>query len=97
MNHQRNTTGLIAYQVKPKWKSGKTRTIRVPVAIANAVLDYAHQLDSAESAAAPGGGDNLSDRLTDILVRVEAKETGYKANGATRLIKDLKSLKENCL
>jgi hypothetical protein len=97
MNHQRNTTGLIAYQVKPKWKSGKTRTIRVPVAIANAVLDYAHQLDSDESVAAPGGGDNLSDRLTDILVRVESKETGYKANGATRLIKDLKSLKENYL
>lgn len=30
---------------KPKWQSGKTRTIRVPIAIADRVLEVAHQID----------------------------------------------------
>ena len=33
---------------KPKWKSGKTRTIRVPVAIAERVLEVAHQIDEGK-------------------------------------------------
>lgn len=33
---------------KPKWKSGKTRTIRVPVAIAEQVLEVAHQIDEGQ-------------------------------------------------
>lgn len=34
---------------KPKWKSGKTRTIRVPIAIAERVLQIAHLIDDGES------------------------------------------------
>ena len=34
---------------KPKWNLGKTKTIRVPIAIAERVLDYAHQLDERHS------------------------------------------------
>jgi hypothetical protein len=30
---------------KAAWQSGPTRTIRVPIALANATLDYARQLD----------------------------------------------------
>ena len=30
---------------KPKWQSGKTRTIRVPIAIADRILEVAHQID----------------------------------------------------
>ena len=30
---------------KPKWKSGKTKTIRVPKAIAEQVLEIAHSID----------------------------------------------------
>ena len=30
---------------KAAWESGPTRTIRVPIALANATLDYARQLD----------------------------------------------------
>lgn len=33
---------------KPKWRSGKTRTIRVPIAIANQVLKIAHQIDEGK-------------------------------------------------
>jgi hypothetical protein len=32
-----------------KWRSGQTRTIRVPVTLAEQVLDYALKLDAAES------------------------------------------------
>lgn len=37
---------LKSYQ--PKWQSGKTRTIRVPVAIADQVLEIAHQIDEGK-------------------------------------------------
>ncbi|MEG3959533.1 hypothetical protein [Microcoleus sp. herbarium2] len=30
---------------KAAWQSGSTRTIRVPIALANATLEYARQLD----------------------------------------------------
>ena len=33
---------------KPKWQSGQTRTIRVPVAIADKVLEIAHQIDEGK-------------------------------------------------
>ncbi|MEG4627911.1 hypothetical protein Q5691_26955 [Microcoleus sp. w1-18aA5] len=34
---------------KAAWQSGPTRTIRVPIALANATLDYARQLDNKQS------------------------------------------------
>ena len=37
-------------QYTPKWKHGKTRTIRVPIALADEILDYAHQLDEGKIA-----------------------------------------------
>lgn len=33
----------------PKWALGRTRTIRVPVAIADQVLEYARELDKKGS------------------------------------------------
>ena len=33
---------------KPKWKLGKTQTIRVPIAIAKQVLKIAHQIDEGK-------------------------------------------------
>lgn len=30
---------------RPKWLSGETRTIRVPIVLADQILAYAHQLD----------------------------------------------------
>lgn len=46
-NPNPNLDNLKSY--KPKWKSGKTRTIRVPVAIADRVLEIAHQIDEGIS------------------------------------------------
>lgn len=48
---------------KPKWKSGKTRTIRVPVAIADKVLELAHKIDKGESL---DTGDKSSNNPTQI-------------------------------
>ncbi|MDJ0650495.1 MAG: GIY-YIG nuclease family protein [Xenococcaceae cyanobacterium MO_188.B19] len=42
-NRLGNEASLVKYE--SKWKSGKTKTIRVPVAIAEQVLEIAHQLD----------------------------------------------------
>lgn len=46
-NPKGNLDTLKPYQAK--WNSGTTRTIRVPVVLADQVLEYAHKLDSGES------------------------------------------------
>jgi|SRR6476646_2469918 len=46
-NPKGNLETLKPYQAK--WNSGATRTIRVPVVLADQVLEYAHNLDSGES------------------------------------------------
>ena len=45
----RRTDGSTNHLLKPKWKSGHTRTIRVPVAMASQLLEIAHRLDEGES------------------------------------------------
>lgn len=42
-NYKGNEATLTKY--KPKWKSGDTQTIRVPIALASQILDYAHRID----------------------------------------------------
>lgn len=43
-NPKGNLASLKPYQ--PKWQAGPTRTIRVPIVLADSVLEYAHKLDS---------------------------------------------------
>ena len=45
----RRIDGSTDHLLKPKWKSGQTRTIRVPVVLAEQLLEIAHKLDSGES------------------------------------------------
>jgi len=45
----RRTDGSTDHLLKPKWKQGRTRTIRVPVAMASQLLEIAHRLDDGES------------------------------------------------
>lgn len=42
-NYKGNEATLTKY--RPKWRSGNTQTIRVPIALANQILDYAHRVD----------------------------------------------------
>jgi len=37
--------GSLAHLIQPKWKLGQTKTIRVPVALADQLLEIAHRLD----------------------------------------------------
>lgn len=43
-NSKGNEASLVKYQ--PKWQSGKTKTIRVPIAITDQLLDIAKSIDN---------------------------------------------------
>ena len=45
----RRIDGSTDHLLKPKWKSGQTRTIRVPVVLAEQLLEIAHRLDDGDS------------------------------------------------
>ncbi len=45
-NPKGNLSTLKSYS--PAWKGGKTRTIRVPIALSDKVLEYAHKLDEGD-------------------------------------------------
>lgn len=54
-------------QFNGKWRSGQTRTIRVPIALAEEVLALTHKLDAGESL-------DTSDKLVELtLENVELK------------------------
>ena len=46
-NPKGNEATLVKYT--PKWRSGKTKTIRVPIAIADRVLEVARKIDNNEN------------------------------------------------
>jgi len=77
-------------QYRCTWNNGKTRTIRVPVALADTVLDYARRLDSNENTS--HDTSELRQSLLEILNKIEVKEKGYKSNASGQLIKDLREL-----
>lgn len=91
---------------KPKWHNGETRTIRVPIALADQILEYAHNLDEAVTqenqdrknfAIANQVAVNL-DTLTQLLEVLELIENSnrftrqLRAKLSTQVIKPLKSL-----
>ena len=41
----RSSDGSLAHLLQPKWKQGKTRTIRVPKVLAEQLLEIAHHID----------------------------------------------------
>lgn len=45
-NPRGNIATLKHYQ--PKWQSGATHVIRIPIALTDRVMDYAHRLDQGE-------------------------------------------------
>ena len=85
---QYNTANLTPF--KQVWNDKTTKTIRVPVALAEAVLEYARTLDNGE--AINPSPDNLSNPIAAIVAKVNQKAPGYRANSASQLIKDLKTL-----
>lgn len=55
-----------------KWQSGKTRTIRVPIALADVTLSYARQLDNGTKS--PDTSD-LTDEVKQLKDEVERLQT----------------------
>lgn len=84
--------GSLNHLLKPKWKSGKTQTIRVPVIIANQLVEVAHKLDEGKLI------DLTQDKATDeqrlkatVLlekaITPKSKGGSYAANNATAMKK----------
>jgi len=61
--------------IKAKWKSGKTRTIRVPISIADEVLAAAKLIDE---------GQSTSDNAEAIQILVNALKLKANAGGAIK-------------
>lgn len=67
---------------KPKWYNGTTQTIRVPIALADRILEYAQKLDEAPSQVNEGNNgsnsnatasqqSNLDETLTQVIQLLE--------------------------
>jgi hypothetical protein len=64
---------------KAAWQSGPTRTIRVPIALANATLEYARQLDRGIE---PRDTTEIFDCGTDAVI-TEPRDTMVKPDSST--------------
>lgn len=85
-NPKGNLETLKPYQAK--WNSGTTRTIRVPVVLADQVLEYAHKLDSGEALTQVNQksvtqmGYTTDEALTQVIqILTEALELKANAGG----------------
>lgn len=89
MTHIRNTKGL--QRNYSKWKTtNQTKAIRVPVTLADRLLEIAHALDQGETDPAPGSHQEAIAILKDALA--------LKANAGGKIkaqIKKALSLLEN--
>ena len=85
VNIKGNIESLKPYE--NKWRSGKTQTIRVPIALAEQILIAAHKMDTDETLVTE---DEMINYLIEIKAKIEAKEAGYRANSASKLISALK-------
>jgi hypothetical protein len=101
-NPKGNPTTLAKYT--PKWKHGNTRTIRVPVALAEQILEYAHKLDNGTLSQVNENGvnhidincgrDSISniDKLQDTLTQViEALENACSTPHTSKFTKSLRT------
>ena len=77
----RSSDGSLAHLLQPKWKLSKTRTIRVPVVLAEQLLDIAHHLDS--------GG------TIDLTIDNRAQETSHSVDLTQDILAELEQLRSN--
>ncbi len=74
-------------QHTPKWNHGKTRTIRVPIALADEILDYAHQLDNGKATATQDQDAKVQETLTQVIATLEKVCETSHTSKFTRVIK----------
>jgi hypothetical protein len=69
---------------KAAWQSGPTRTIRVPIALADATLEYARQLDQGIEPHDTGETwDNGTQAVLTLADFFEPRDTRIKSHGST--------------
>ncbi len=68
---------------KAAWQSGPTRTIRVPIALADATLDYARQLDQGLEPRDTGA--KLAEQLTPDPAMMLSKLRGKRKKSKVEL------------
>ena len=66
---------------KPKWQSGKTKTIRVPITIADQVLEVARLIDKNKL---PDNTDT-SDINLNKIIRISQEAFGTKSNSGGKI------------
>jgi hypothetical protein len=87
-NPKGNVDTLKPYQAK--WNSGTTRTIRVPVVLADQVLEYAHKLDEGESLtqvnqSASVSGVRITDESLTQVIHILNDALALKANAGGKI------------
>jgi len=90
---QRDTTGLTSY--KPTWNNGTTRTIRVPIALADQTLKHARALDEGLEISVTTDTKNdllTNDAIYRMVTKIKEKQPGYLSNSSGKLLKDLRAL-----
>lgn len=83
---------------KAAWQSGSTRTIRVPIALANATLDYARQLDKkiepGDTVNNPLGMASIEPRdTTDSIVSPETRANTAQSHDTRNMVDEVTWLK----
>lgn len=76
-NYKGNEATLTKY--KNKWRSGDTQTIRVPIALASQVLDYAHRVDEGIDNPNLPADQNIQS-LTQVIEWLETVEQTPRNN-----------------
>lgn len=92
-NPRGNEATLRKYE--PKWRAGKTRTIRVPVALADQILEYAHRIDAGEDSSTGIDSHSLSQVIKDLESVVDTPRNNFSVKKRMLLesaINRLKSL-----
>jgi hypothetical protein len=83
---------------KAAWQRGPTRTIRVPIALADATLEYAHQLDQVieprDTVNNPLGRASIEPRdRTDSIVSPEIRANTAQSHDTRNLVDEVTWLK----
>ncbi len=84
MANPKGNPATLTKKYEAKWKHGKTRTIRVPIALADEILNYGHQLDKqsvthglqadnskAETISTQDQDAKLRETLTQVIFALE--------------------------
>jgi hypothetical protein len=87
-NPKGNPSTLKSY--KPKWQSGPTQVIRIPIALADKLLEVAQKLDNNEPVSTDVSIE-IEDAIKDVLADPAVTRNGRDAGAARRALSALQS------